>query len=116
MTAATSTADWILAEGWREGLFMQCIEEGAPTPTRSTSTTGSPSTPLLLHCSSLFLLPSSTPSASRKLQQKMEASLNRCYELEILTLTMTESLTILTLMTTMTASLTKRILMTTMTA
>merc|ERR1712130_766579 len=25
-------ADWILAEGWREGLFMQCIEEGAPTP------------------------------------------------------------------------------------
>merc|ERR1712223_35240 len=27
-----STADWILAEGWREGLFMQCIEEGAPTP------------------------------------------------------------------------------------
>merc|ERR1719361_1248566 len=30
--AATSTADWILAEGWREGLFMQCIEEGAPTP------------------------------------------------------------------------------------
>merc|ERR1712158_87735 len=32
MTAATSTADWILAEGWREGLFMQCIEEGAPTP------------------------------------------------------------------------------------
>merc|ERR1711936_649354 len=29
---ATSTADWILAEGWREGLFMQCIEEGAPTP------------------------------------------------------------------------------------
>ena len=32
MTAATSTADWILAEGWREGLFMQCISEGAPTP------------------------------------------------------------------------------------
>merc|ERR1711963_1335540 len=32
MTVATSTADWILAEGWREGLFMQCIEEGAPTP------------------------------------------------------------------------------------
>merc|ERR1719295_546725 len=32
MTAATSTADWIMAEGWREGLFMQCIEEGAPTP------------------------------------------------------------------------------------
>ena len=42
--------------------------------------------------------------------------MNRCYELEILTLTMTESLTILTLMTTMTVSLTKRILMTTMTA
>jgi hypothetical protein len=32
MTAATSTADWIQAEGWREGLFSQCISEGAPTP------------------------------------------------------------------------------------
>jgi len=32
MTAATSTADWMLAEGWREGLFMQCINAGAPTP------------------------------------------------------------------------------------
>jgi len=32
MTAATSTADWIIAEGWREGLFMQCISAGAPTP------------------------------------------------------------------------------------
>ena len=32
MTAATATADWILAEGWREGLFTQCISEGAPTP------------------------------------------------------------------------------------
>merc|ERR1712168_560913 len=32
MVAATSTADWMMAEGWREGLFMQCIEEGAPTP------------------------------------------------------------------------------------
>jgi len=32
MVAATSTADWMMAEGWREGLFMQCIEVGAPTP------------------------------------------------------------------------------------
>merc|ERR1719184_63020 len=32
MVAATSTADWMLADGWREGLFMQCISEGAPTP------------------------------------------------------------------------------------
>eukprot|EP00088_Acartia_fossae_P015673 TRINITY_DN1862_c0_g1_i2.p1 TRINITY_DN1862_c0_g1~~TRINITY_DN1862_c0_g1_i2.p1 ORF type:complete len:240 (+),score=77.36 TRINITY_DN1862_c0_g1_i2:203-922(+) len=29
---ATATADWILAEGWREGLFTQCISEGAPKP------------------------------------------------------------------------------------
>jgi len=32
MVAATSTADWMLAEGWREGLFMQCISAGADTP------------------------------------------------------------------------------------
>merc|ERR1711892_142864 len=32
MVAATSTADWMLAGGWREGLFMQCISAGAPTP------------------------------------------------------------------------------------
>ena len=32
LTAATSTSDWMVAEGWREGLFMQCIEVGAPTP------------------------------------------------------------------------------------
>jgi len=32
MVAATSTADWMLAEGWREGLFMQCISAGAHTP------------------------------------------------------------------------------------
>merc|ERR1712013_541319 len=32
MVAATSTADWMLSEGWREGLFMQCINAGAPTP------------------------------------------------------------------------------------
>jgi len=31
MVAATSTADWMLADGWREGLFMQCISVGAPT-------------------------------------------------------------------------------------
>jgi len=32
MIAATATADWMLAEGWREGLFTQCISEQAPTP------------------------------------------------------------------------------------
>merc|ERR1719348_1897324 len=32
MMVATSTSDWMLAEGWREGLFMQCIYEGARTP------------------------------------------------------------------------------------
>lgn len=32
MVAATSTADWIIAEGWREGLFSQCISEGAQLP------------------------------------------------------------------------------------
>jgi len=30
MVAATSTSDWMLAEGWKEGLFMQCISVGAP--------------------------------------------------------------------------------------
>ena len=29
---ATATADWMIAEGWREGLFVQCISEGAPKP------------------------------------------------------------------------------------
>ena len=29
---ATATADWMLAEGWREGLFMQCVSEGAHKP------------------------------------------------------------------------------------
>merc|ERR1712112_658779 len=32
LVAATSTADWMLAEGWREGLFQQCISEGAALP------------------------------------------------------------------------------------
>ena len=32
MVGATSTSDWMVAEGWREGLFMQCVSEGAPTP------------------------------------------------------------------------------------
>lgn len=32
LTAATSTSDWMVAEGWREGLFMQCIDASAPTP------------------------------------------------------------------------------------
>jgi len=32
MTAATATADWMLAEGWREGLFAKCVSEMAPLP------------------------------------------------------------------------------------
>jgi len=32
MTAATATADWMLAEGWREGLFAKCVSEFAPLP------------------------------------------------------------------------------------
>jgi len=32
MVVATSTADWMIAEGWREGLFMQCVYPGAKTP------------------------------------------------------------------------------------
>ena len=32
MIGATSTSDWMVAEGWREGLFMQCVSPGAPLP------------------------------------------------------------------------------------
>jgi len=32
MTAATATADWMLSEGWREGLFAKCVSEFAPLP------------------------------------------------------------------------------------
>jgi len=32
MVAATSTSDWIVAEGWREGLFAKCVSELAPLP------------------------------------------------------------------------------------
>jgi len=32
MLGATSTADWMMAEGWREGLFVQCVSEGAHLP------------------------------------------------------------------------------------
>ena len=32
MTAAASTSDWMVAEGWREGLFAKCVDELAPLP------------------------------------------------------------------------------------
>ena len=32
MVAATSTADWIIGEGWREGLFAKCVSENAHLP------------------------------------------------------------------------------------
>ena len=32
MVAATSTSDWVVAEGWREGLFERCVTEGAHLP------------------------------------------------------------------------------------
>merc|ERR1712029_529144 len=32
MIGAVSSSDWVNSEGWREGLFVQCIDEGAPTP------------------------------------------------------------------------------------
>lgn len=32
LVAASATTDWIMADGWREGLFQQCVELGAPTP------------------------------------------------------------------------------------
>lgn len=27
-----ASTDWLMALGWRQGLFAHCIEEGAPTP------------------------------------------------------------------------------------
>ncbi|KAI4460418.1 p53-induced protein related [Holotrichia oblita] len=27
-----ASTDWLMAAGWRQGLFMHCIEEGAPQP------------------------------------------------------------------------------------
>jgi len=32
MVAATSTADWIIGEGWREGLFAKCVAPNAHLP------------------------------------------------------------------------------------
>lgn len=32
MLAALGSTDWVNAEGWREGLFTQCVDPGAPTP------------------------------------------------------------------------------------
>ena len=32
LIAAVSSSDWVSSYGWREGLFVQCINPGAPTP------------------------------------------------------------------------------------
>ncbi|XP_046992535.1 transmembrane protein 47 isoform X2 [Schistocerca americana] len=32
MIMALASTDWLMAEGWRQGLFMHCIGEKAPTP------------------------------------------------------------------------------------
>ena len=32
MLASLGAADWVQSEGWREGLFTQCVAPGAPTP------------------------------------------------------------------------------------
>jgi len=32
LLSALGTSDWVEADGWREGLFTQCIGENAPTP------------------------------------------------------------------------------------
>ncbi|TRY79648.1 hypothetical protein TCAL_06589 [Tigriopus californicus] len=32
MVACCATTDWVMAEGWREGLWEQCVDDGAPTP------------------------------------------------------------------------------------
>uniref|UniRef100_A0A2P2I644 Transmembrane protein 47-like n=1 Tax=Hirondellea gigas TaxID=1518452 RepID=A0A2P2I644_9CRUS len=32
MLLALWSSDWLLAVGWRQGLFQHCIEKGAPTP------------------------------------------------------------------------------------
>lgn len=32
MLMALMSSDWLIAEGWRQGLFSHCIGENAPTP------------------------------------------------------------------------------------
>ncbi|XP_043501388.1 transmembrane protein 47 isoform X1 [Polistes fuscatus] len=32
MIMGLASTDWLMALGWRQGLFVHCIEEGAPTP------------------------------------------------------------------------------------
>ncbi len=32
MIASAGAADWVTSEGWREGLFVQCVNDGAATP------------------------------------------------------------------------------------
>jgi len=32
MIMALASTDWLMAAGWRQGLFIHCIAEGAPTP------------------------------------------------------------------------------------
>nr|CAD7408137.1 unnamed protein product [Timema cristinae] len=32
MIMALASTDWLMATGWRQGLFIHCIAEGAPTP------------------------------------------------------------------------------------
>ena len=32
MLGSLGASDWVSSDGWREGLFTQCIDPGAPTP------------------------------------------------------------------------------------
>lgn len=32
MVLGLASADWLMATGWRQGLFMHCIDPAAPTP------------------------------------------------------------------------------------
>merc|ERR1712018_1076735 len=32
LLGSLSAADWVQSDGWREGLFVQCVKSGAPTP------------------------------------------------------------------------------------
>lgn len=32
MVLGLASADWLMAAGWRQGLFMHCIDPEAPTP------------------------------------------------------------------------------------
>ena len=32
MLASLGASDWVSSDGWREGLFSQCVDVGAPTP------------------------------------------------------------------------------------